>query len=91
MQDERQDLCVVFSKPITYSSCGEEKQNPPSCASSFWFFLILVSSDAPPTRKVGWAWKHGGKKTAAQFRLWGQLAAKVSSGKDNRVRIESFC
>ena len=91
MEDESQDLCVLFSKPITYSSWGEEKQKPPSCESFFWFFLFLLSSDAPPTRKRGKSKGSMEKKTAAQFRLWGQLAAKVSSGKDNRARIESCC
>jgi hypothetical protein len=62
MEDERQDLCVLFSKPITYSSWGEEKQNQPSYVSFFHsFFPFLVSLDAPPTRKGGRASSMGKK------------------------------
>jgi hypothetical protein len=38
MEDDSQDLRVLFSKPITYSSWGEEKQNPPSCVLFFCSF-----------------------------------------------------
>jgi hypothetical protein len=56
------------------------------------FFVVVVSvprilrcTPYPQRGKGKAAWE---KKTVAQFRLWGQLAAKVSSGKDNRARRE---
>ena len=52
MGDESQagPLCdvVVVSKPITYSSPHDEKQNPPTYVCVFWFFMFLLSPDTPP-------------------------------------------
>jgi hypothetical protein len=78
-------VCCSLSLLPTAVGVRRNKTYPVVCP--FSFFLFLVSSDAHPTRKEGRARQHG-KKTAAQFPLWGQLAAKVSSGKDNRDRRE---
>jgi hypothetical protein len=54
----------------------------------FFVHSVFVSSDAPPSTKEGGKGSMG-KAAAAQFRLWGQLAAKVSSGKEKSAWIES--